>query len=271
MKELRQQCVHVFESMIARKERCEDIKAVLNLLQKFSFVLNLPSDIKANIELKDYKKVVHDYKKSKFFKRRCKSTIFQKTFEEIDKLIEDLRNKLFNQLTVFDCEDKNFKDYMEQQERAIAYLHSLDTTKDPEWFFLGNLTTYISKRLEDCKTKYTVRMNLKKQLVSRVTSIDWNQGKRDSLGTKRDSYRDSEHSIPIITEQTLIQLEKEDIINTERKDNLRYRIIKKLCSLLVTYLTHFWNHAQNILSGKFKKGQPILRANKQGIQAEVSF
>jgi exocyst complex component 2 len=95
----------------------EEIKQALNLVQKFSFVFNLPSDIRENIINKDYKKLVHDYGKSKYFKRKCKSKIFEKTFTNIAEQITQVKKDLFEQLILPDkyLSDKDMKLLIEEK------------------------------------------------------------------------------------------------------------------------------------------------------------
>ena len=72
---------------------------------------------------KDYKKVVHDYEKAKYFKKKNNSTIFQKTFSAIDMEIQKLRDNLFKQLTIDEKdEDIDLKLLVEDQEKFISSL-----------------------------------------------------------------------------------------------------------------------------------------------------
>lgn len=84
-----------------RKLQNEEIKRCCSLLERFSFIFDIPNEIRKCISEKDYKKVVfHIYPKAKFFKRRCKSAIFEKSFNCVDEEIHKLKDFLFDQLSI---------------------------------------------------------------------------------------------------------------------------------------------------------------------------
>lgn len=135
----------LFKSLWDRKKHGEEIKNVLGLIKKYDLIFEMPDNIKENVANRDYKKVVHDYEKAKYFKKKCKSTIFQKTFTAIDNEIQKLRDNLFKQLTIDENNDEiDLKSLVEDQEKYIYYLYQLDSTIDPAETYFKNLINYIA-------------------------------------------------------------------------------------------------------------------------------
>lgn len=135
----------LFKPLWTRKKHGEEIKNVLSLVKKYDLIFEMPDNIKENVANKDYKKVVHDYEKAKYFKKKCKSTIFQKTFAAIDSEIQKLRDNLFKQLAIDEKNDEiDLKSLVEDQEKYIYYLYALDSTIDPAETYFRNLINYIS-------------------------------------------------------------------------------------------------------------------------------
>eukprot|EP01080_Neovahlkampfia_damariscottae_P006085 gene6085-10093_t len=141
---------NLFSPLWKRKQEIEEIKQVTSLFQKYNFIFSLPDEIKKNIKERDFKKVVHDYEKGKFFKKRLKTNIFSRTFEAIETEIKKLREDLFLELNIDKhVKERHLKSMLNEQEKIIIYLYALDADVDPAETYLKNLVFYVSSLLEN--------------------------------------------------------------------------------------------------------------------------
>ncbi|KAL9654147.1 hypothetical protein ABK040_016493 [Willaertia magna] len=133
----------LFKPMIDTKIKQEEVRTIVNIVDKLKFLLTIPSDIKENIERKEYKKIVMDYKKAKYFLKQSNSGLMRKLFGTITESIEGVRSILFSKL-------KDPEVPQDQKERLIGYLYMLDAKEeDPVWFYIRNQYNYIIDKMQE--------------------------------------------------------------------------------------------------------------------------
>ncbi|KAL9645591.1 hypothetical protein ABK040_000654 [Willaertia magna] len=205
-------CENLIKPIIQKKKESENIEKVLALFKKIKFIIYLPSSIKENIKKKEYKKVVHDYNRLKYFKKKFEiSSLFGNIFEMIEKdilqLIEDLFLELIKNMEHFTIN----KLLNENQERIISILINLDSKIDPCFFYLKEMYDYILKVLHKNYETFTNNYMFLNTLQNGVLHKNIKE-----------------------------ILENKSIL-----------FIEELTNLLIILMSDFWQLCQNILIGKY--------------------
>lgn len=164
--ELLSQSQTLFDPLLEKREEADRIHQTLTLLKRLRFVFMLPSDIKQNIANGEFRKVVNDYQRAKHFSSRLsKSELFQSVFHEVQSTISGFRETLFHQLS--DCSVP-----IEEQERIIGYLHTLDSEVDPSWFYLCTLHDHIARLVRDCMKEEGDKIHSHKRALSIIQRLN---------------------------------------------------------------------------------------------------
>ncbi len=249
-KSLNDQASELFQPMIRVKKRGEDIKEALSMLKRYGFVFNLPTNIAENIEKRDYRKVVIDYNKAKYFKRKCTDgvTVFNPIFASVEAQVSRLRSILFDQL-LLKSNDVYFESVLtDEQEKTIGYLNALDSDVDPAWYYINELRSFALRLFNVCEADSTRELNALKQekLQLRVLEKRWEEiskmGDQTSRGEKNDNL-------------IVVNLEDIDQDGLISKADLEYegkKLISVLCMVMKRVLPSLWVLCHNFLSGKYQ-------------------
>eukprot|EP00743_Colponemidia_sp_Colp-15_P006411 GILK01006900.1.p1 GENE.GILK01006900.1~~GILK01006900.1.p1 ORF type:complete len:1010 (-),score=273.20 GILK01006900.1:58-3087(-) len=148
----------IFGPLQDRKKEVDRIRGVLAVLQRFSFLFSLPSNIKQFCSQKQYDKVVQSYKKAKSLKSAAQLSLFEAVLNEVDSLVKQAREQLLDSLAENETDD-------DLQDKYIRFLIELDVESDPGWFVLNQLHLRLEEMLDKAEKK------LKAQATGRKSKL----------------------------------------------------------------------------------------------------
>ncbi|KAL0483051.1 hypothetical protein AKO1_014919 [Acrasis kona] len=229
---------------------------VLSKLKKYKIIFNLPSNIKENTSKNDFKKVVHDYSKAKFFFKTQKQqtdSIFKPLTENFELQIGNLRRDLMDRLKI----PADFQIIFERKLLAIdemeliEFLIELDCETDPAWFYLTEMHKCAKDLLELCVTEFSTKRIQIEQQRSRQMDMDAKYQEIVAKESKTD---------PEVNEEKKLNSNQVEI--NESFDKLIHlevlATIQRTCEILEFILPDFYQLAQHILSGKFYRKKSKL-------------
>ncbi|PZC87269.1 hypothetical protein B5X24_HaOG201505 [Helicoverpa armigera] len=112
----------LFSEILSRKENADKTREALSLLTRHKFLFQLPASIDRNIRKKEYDLVVNDYTRVKNLFGNTDVKLFQKILAEIDKKIEDLKEKLYLRMKTMPI---NVQEQTKYISALAAQLHAL--------------------------------------------------------------------------------------------------------------------------------------------------
>ncbi|XP_028039948.1 exocyst complex component 2 [Bombyx mandarina] len=137
----------LFLEILSRKENADKTREALSLLTRHKFLFQLPSSIDQNIRKKEYDLVVNDYNRVKNLFGNTDVKLFQKILSEIDKKIEDLKEKLFVRM-------KTMPINVQEQMKYIRLLISLKWEEDAAWVAITARKEYLMSLLNKVKDHF---------------------------------------------------------------------------------------------------------------------
>ncbi|CAG8621305.1 2618_t:CDS:10, partial [Ambispora leptoticha] len=268
----------VFGPVLENRMKAEKIRSTLTVLEKFKFFFSLPSSLMESLKQQKYDIVIRDYKKGK---KALESTlassdsssdsnlqipsngspekenedsalaaqyrkVFDKVWAEVEKIMEEMREQLFKQLT------EPWRS-MEEQERTINILLELETIEDPVWHYLDSQYKYIIDLLKESYKEQIDKIEALKQSLNRT--ID---EKEAALHLKR--------AIKIVNSRDFDALSASKDMDVQTWKAI-LNIVKSLSDLLLRCLPDFWKLSKSFIEGKFQKSPTILSANRRRRQA----
>jgi hypothetical protein len=257
----------LFDPLIKRKKESEDIKDAIQYLKKYGFLFNIPTNIEVNIAKKEYKKVVHDYNKAKFFKQRCTDdlVVFQPIFESVNSQITRLKQILFDQLILKDKDDDNLRLLTEDEERVIGYLNSFDCDNDPAWFYLNEMHLYVKNLMNTKLDEHLESLNEIHSLRIQMTNMErkWKQ-QIGMVGHQQEELNNEQTHVSSDEQQSLNYCTKQE------KESETLKLIQNLCSVMKFILPDLWKLCNNILTGKYqKRAQRLVPLKADNAQTEA--
>ncbi|XP_053600638.1 exocyst complex component 2 [Plodia interpunctella] len=137
----------LFSEILSRKENADKTREALSLLMRHKFLFQLPASIDNNIRKKEYDLVVNDYTRVKNLFGNTDVKLFQKILAEIDKKIEDLKEKLYIRL-------KTMPINVQEQTKYIRLLVSLNWEGDAAWEAITCRKEYLMNLMEKVKEHF---------------------------------------------------------------------------------------------------------------------
>lgn len=149
----------VYGPVLERRSKAQHIRVALTILEQWKFFFNLPSSLIDMIQKGKYDAAVRDYKKGKSLmqtsftpvsddKRVNKDSqlpesyrvVFEKVWVEVERICADLRETLFQLLTVASSP-------IDTQEKILGFLLDLDAEKDPLSAYLNKQYSFLIGKL----------------------------------------------------------------------------------------------------------------------------
>lgn len=137
----------LFSEILSRKEHADKTREALSLLTRHKFLFQLPSSIDRNIRKKEYDLVVNDYTRVKNLFGNTDIKLFQKILDEIDKKIEDLKEKLHDRM-------KTMPINVQEQTKYIRLLISLNWEGDAAWIAITARKDYLMSLMNKVKDHF---------------------------------------------------------------------------------------------------------------------
>lgn len=119
----------------------------INVLNRFKFLFNLPSNIESNLVKNDFDRIIDEYERAKSLYGNTDSEIFQLYLDEIEKGVDTLKARLEERL-----QDPSLG--VEQQKKVIANLVQLNVDGDPAWSCLQVQYAHVLKNLDQCRDSH---------------------------------------------------------------------------------------------------------------------
>ncbi|XP_072935687.1 exocyst complex component 2 [Epargyreus clarus] len=137
----------LFSEILSRKENADKTREALSLLTRHKFLFQLPASIDKNIRRKEYDLVVNDYTRVKNLFGNTDVKLFQKILDEIDKKIEDLKQKLHTRM-------KTMPINVQEQTKYIRLLISLNWEGDAAWTAIVARKDYLMSLMNKVKDHF---------------------------------------------------------------------------------------------------------------------
>lgn len=140
----------LFSEILSRKENADKTREALSLLTRHKFLFQLPASIDRNIRKKEYDLVVNDYTRVKNLFGNTDVKLFQKILAEIDKKIEDLKEKLYLRM-------KTMPINVQEQTKYIRLLISLNWEGDAAWVAITSRKEYLMSLMNKVKDHFKLK------------------------------------------------------------------------------------------------------------------
>jgi len=152
LEQTRESSTELFGPLMDRNSQAERIRLALGMLGRWRFFFNLPMSLEANIKRKKVEKAVRDYKKGKAVMQDNKQLqssvsgveaqavdsqqkVFDQVWADVERIVEVLRQDLFNSLT-------DPWAPLAQQEQIMEYV--CNTQTNPR----DNSSTWTARRIQ---------------------------------------------------------------------------------------------------------------------------
>ncbi|CAG8604734.1 2351_t:CDS:10 [Ambispora gerdemannii] len=268
----------VFGPVLENRMKAEKIRSTLTVLEKFKFFFSLPSSLMESLKQQKYDIVIRDYKKGKKALESILASsdtsldnniqtpsngspekenddsalaaqyrkVFDKIWAEVEKIMEEMREQLFKQLT------EPWRS-MEEQEKTINILLELETVEDPVWHYLDSQYKYIIDLLKESYKEQIDKIEALKQSLNRTINAN-----EVALHLKR--------AIKIVNSRDFDALSASKDMDVQIWKAI-LNIVKSLSDLLLRCLPDFWKLSKSFIEGKFQKSPTILSTNRRRRQA----
>ncbi|KAJ8734975.1 hypothetical protein PYW08_014225 [Mythimna loreyi] len=143
----------LFSEILSRKDNADKTREALSLLTRHKFLFQLPASIDRNIRKKEYDLVVNDYTRVKNLFGNTDVKLFQKILAEIDKKIEDLKEKLYTRM-------KTMPINVQEQTKYIRLLISLNWEGDAAWVAITSRKEYLMSLMNKVKDHFKQKEEL---------------------------------------------------------------------------------------------------------------
>lgn len=143
----------LFSEILSRKDNADKTREALSLLTRHKFLFQLPASIDRNIRKKEYDLVVNDYTRVKNLFGNTDVKLFQKILTEIDKKIEDLKEKLYTRM-------KTMPINVQEQTKYIRLLISLNWEGDAAWVAITSRKEYLMSLMNKVKDHFKQKEEL---------------------------------------------------------------------------------------------------------------
>jgi exocyst complex component 2 len=282
LKDVSDACGSLYGPIIERRLKAEKIRSVLGVLERYRFFFNLPASLEELIKANKYEQAVRDVKKGKsmlntafpgIFSKEPKEkssgsiknggleAVFDKVWNEVERITDILREFLFNELS-------DMKIDMEQQERNINLLHELNhevgmkdpsskLSEDPLSFYLKCFNDWILRQFDVKKGEYSTKAPkvLNSELLISTPKIENVKFKRGVFVSVRGDYE------KVFGRDLEVEYWKSLTV-----------FVKDLSSFLVTSLPDFYRLTKPMLLSQSKQlTSPVSPSKKKAFNSTTLY
>jgi len=208
-----------FAPILARHDKVEHLKHVMEILKKFQSSFNLPSNIRQLSCNRDFQQVVSEYRRAKSTMATAEVPIWQSLFEEVKKEMTDVCTNI----------SKSLEDPMLHMEEVQEQVICICQLKNEGLEFASSLEPVMLwlTHVED-----HVHQELRKLTDIHRRQIEWS-GSGEKLKKRTPSpFDQASQSRPVVSFTDAMIQSSADFIN-------------QLCKLLVKYLPKLWKLKRN--------------------------
>ena len=142
----------IFDSVLSRKDKADSTRNALNVLQRYRFLFNLPSNIDKSIQKGEYDIVINDFSRAKNLFSDSSVNVFKKVYSEVVQRIEKFRLMLSEKLRL-SCSLNEGRN-IDEVKRLIRYLTALDVQGNPAWDSVDGIKQTLLSSIEKCREKH---------------------------------------------------------------------------------------------------------------------
>ena len=142
----------IFDNIISRKDKSDSTRNALNVLQRYRFLFNLPSNIDKSMQKKDYDVVINDFFRAKNLFANSSVNVFRRVFVEVEDRIKKfslLLHETFKKYCL-SVEEKN----IDELKKLIKYLSALEIGTDPAWECIQLIKSTLFNKIASCRSNY---------------------------------------------------------------------------------------------------------------------
>ncbi|KAK7114741.1 exocyst complex component 2-like [Littorina saxatilis] len=239
----------LFQEVLGRKDKADSTRNALSVLTKFRFLFHLPLNMQRNIQKGDYNIVINDFEKAKSLFSDTDVKVFRKVYKEVERRIANFRDMLHKRLL-----DPN--NTLDEQNKLISYLTSLECQGDPAWECLVSQQAHLIELLEDCKDDH-----LESERTALLADAANTQGTPGSA-TKRKPASASPGAI-------FAAKGKSDLSAGGWRDRTPQKVmyIEDLTDIMTENFPDFWKLGQAYFSGEFNRTRDVP---EKGFKSDTS-
>lgn len=147
----------IFDNIISRKDKSDSTRNALNVLQRYRFLFNLPSNIDKSMQRKDYDTVINDFFRAKNLFADSSVNVFRKVYLEVEQRIEKFSEALLESFRNYcvTIEESN----IDELKKLIKYLSALEIGNDPAWEAIQLIKNTLFDKISSCRQKYLLSGN----------------------------------------------------------------------------------------------------------------
>lgn len=139
----------IFDSVLSKKELADSTRNALNVLQRYKFLFNLPSNIERNASKGDYDVVINDYSRAKALFDKNEVGIFKRVFNEVENRVRKLEKTLQDKLD--QCCVKQQNRNIDELKKLIRHLVQLNVPYNPAWESILRIQRELMENLNKCR------------------------------------------------------------------------------------------------------------------------
>lgn len=148
----------IFDQILSRKDTADSTRNALNVLQRYRFLFNLPSNIERNILKQEYEQVILDYLRAKSLFSDTQVKVFERVYKEVEIKIEKFKITLKDRL-IETCKQRSKPRNIDEIKRLIKHLASLDVPGNPAWEAVVTIKDTLLVSMNECEDKYSKILN----------------------------------------------------------------------------------------------------------------
>ena len=241
----------VFGPLIERSAKVDQIRRTIDYLEQHRFLFNLPASLGESISKRQFDGAVREFKRGAQYVTEVKGAAFEKIWNEVLRIVQELRQHLEGLLT-------DPYSPVENQERIIEHLLELDIgtaePPNPAWLYLKNQFDMVVNLFRESFDDYQQKCLA---IIAKITQHE----RQDNTAARAEAIRNVH--IDLLRrkdfekyEQALITLKGEEGAAIQMWHE-KSRLIKKLSSIMASSFPNLWKFARSYLEGKYvKKGVP---------------
>jgi len=253
------------DPLLKKKAQADQIRVVLTLMTKYSFLLEIPLKLKTYLLQKDAKSFARIYQKnSLYLKNFAKLPVFSKISEEVAQVISNMQTTLLELISLKTRKFENIND-------IIQILFSLNFSINPLEFLIEHLVLKLLNRVEKTFSQQIFEVkNYNKDNIQRRNTI-----MRKSLSKDNNSDESFEKNM----EEMLIEegdlLRKFISLNLNVEDsNSSYncRKLEEFSGELISQLENLFILTRNYKDGNYDFNfKDLSNVSFKDIEENVSF
>lgn len=138
---------NLFSPVLKQNQEVKSLKFAQHILDRYNYVFNLPDQLKQYLRQKEYEAIVREYLRVKSTIKDNELSVVVKGMEEVEIIIQQLREVLLKQLERIDRP-------VGEMQRAVELLQEIGCEENPLHYLLNVRKHYVSSQLENCSIQY---------------------------------------------------------------------------------------------------------------------